>query len=541
MSSSNEIISALSIKQHIKFNQTYYMKRKAFFIVSILSIILSACDKDFEEINTDPTKLTPQNMQYNYLFTSAIMDIAGNTDGYSAGIWESSLSYASTMMQQLSSTSAYWYGDKYVFNEVYTSAFWRTQYPTSIKNIVDVMENVKDDETRRDLYNICRILKVFSFQRITDLYGDVPYFEAGLGYINSTTHPKYDLQQDIYADMLKELDEAATALGTVTNNSVADADVLYGGDVDKWKKFAYSEMLRLAMRMSKIDTDKAKTWAQKAIEGGVMQSNEDNAICPHEAKGTSPVSNPVGLQFASREPGSYRISETFMNFLRWNKDPRLQFLATISADPTDGADLGNTDTAIQLGQPNGYDASGAVHDITKAANWPGDQNKYSVVNRSTFAREDAPTFLLTYAETSLLLAEAAQRGWVGSDASAYYEDGVVAAILQLNQAGADIAASDAQDYIDAHPYNSANGLEMINTQYWAATFADWNETWCNWRRSGYPALQPVNYPGNSTNGTIPRRFSYPLDEANVNPQNYLEAVSRIEGGDEITSRVWWDK
>ena len=517
------------------------MKRKAFLIASILSVALTACDKGFEGINTDPTKLTQQNMQYNYLFTSAIIDMAGNPDGYSGGIWESSLSYASTMMQQLSSTSAYWYGDKYVFNESYTSAYWRTQYPNTVKNIVDVMENSKDDDTRKDLYNICRILKVFTFQRLTDLYGDIPYFEAGLGYTTNTTHPKYDLQQDIYDDMLKELDEAATALGTVTNNSVGDADVLYDGDINQWKKFAYSEMLRLAMRMSKVDADKAKTWAQKAVDGGVMESNEDNAICPHEAKGTSPVSNPVGLQFASREPGSYRISETFTNFLKSNKDPRLPFLATITEDPTDGSDLGNTDTAIQLGQPNGYDASSGPHDITNAPNWPGDQNKYSVVNRSTFAREDAPTFFLTYAETSLLLAEAAQRGWISGNASGYYKDGVVAAILQLNQAGASIAETDAENYINEHPYNNADGLEMINTQYWAATFADWNETWCNWRRSGYPVLVPVNYPGNSTNGTIPRRFSYPLDEANVNPQNYLEAASRIQGGDEITSRVWWDK
>ena len=518
------------------------MKNKFSLLYSTLFIILlSSCDKNFEEINIDATKLTEQNMQYNYLFTSAQLFTAGNGDGYAAGTWQNNLSYASTMVQHLSSTSSFWFGDKYIYNANYNGAFWRWQYPTSIKNLVDLMNNIKDDDKRKNLYQISRILRVFQFQRMTDIYGDIPYSEAGQGYANNLTNPQYDQQQDIYIDMLTELEDAAQKLDAAAENTVGDADLVYGGDVIKWKKFAGSQMVRLAMRMSKVDATTATTWVKKAVQGGVMESNADNAIIEHEAKGTNPVSNPVGLQLASREPASYRLSKTFVDHLVTNSDPRLPWFATVVADATETSDKGNNDPALQLGQPNGYDRNGTATDIKNASNWPGDQNEYSIVNRETFSREDAPTFLLTYAETQLLLAEAAQRGWITGDAAAYYRKGVEGAIMQLNQTGGEIQLAEAAAYVNAHPYIPAQGLKMINEQYWIATFSDWLETWSNWRRSGYPQLTPVNYQGNTSNGTIPRRFTYPLDEATVNPANYSAAISNLAGGDKMTSRVWWDK
>jgi len=509
-----------------------------------LFIILPGCDKKLEEINIDPNRINAQNMDFNYLLTSAELYTAGNPTGFGDGIWESSLNYSSTMMQHLSSTHLdRWLGDKYIYDGGANGAFWETQYPFSIKNIVDLIENVKQDEKRKNLYNISRILKAFLFQRITDLYGDIPYFEAGLGHINGYTSPKYDLQQEIYSHLLGELNDAAQKLD-VNADKVGEADLFYKGDVSQWKKFAYSEMLRLAMRMSKIAPDSARKWSEKAVIGGVMQSNDDNAICRHEAKAANPVTNPVGLALATFYPSEYRLSETFISFLKVTNDPRLRHLATVAANPGDPADLGDTAIAIQLGQPNGYDNRGGAEDIAKAPNWPGDQNKYSVVNKKTFARQDAPTFILTYAETALLLAEAAKRQWnVGGTARDYYNNAVKAAILQLNQAGANISDDEANDYLNAYPYDDTSGLEMINRQYWIATFADWNETWCNWRRSGYPQLTETDYQGKITIGTIPRRFTYPLNEPHLNPKSYKEAVQRLAGygGDKMTTRVWWDK
>jgi hypothetical protein len=123
-----------------------------------------------------------------------------------------------------------------------------------------------------------------------------------------------------------------------------------------------------------------------------------------------------------------------------------------------------------------------------------------------------------------------------------YNNGVKAAITQygLFDAAAAVGDAAANDYLTAHPYDAAKGLEMINTQYWAATLFDGYEAWCNWRRTGYPVLTPVVYPGNNTGGTIPRRFPYPLSEAASNPVNYKAAKDGVPGGDVLTSRVWWD-
>jgi hypothetical protein len=160
-------------------------------------------------------------------------------------------------------------------------------------------------------------------------------------------------------------------------------------------------------------------------------------------------------------------------------------------------------------------------------------------------KTNGTTFILTYGESELLLAEAVQSFGIAGDAAQHYHDGVKAAITYLSQYDSKMAVSDAdaESYLSTHPYNAANGLEMINTQYWALTntMLDFYESWANWRRSGYPVLIPVVYPNNVTNGTIPRRFPYPLAESNVNPVNYNAASAAVPGGDNLTGRVWWDK
>jgi hypothetical protein len=272
-----------------------------------------------------------------------------------------------------------------------------------------------------------------------------------------------------------------------------------------------------------------------------MSVYADNAIIQHQAVTGTPVVNGSGLIFLSNDPNGYRLSETFVNYLRNTADPRLCFLGTVCSDPTNPGDVGDTATILQLGQPNGYDPanSGTAYDLVNAVNWPGNANRYSVVNRFTFARLDAPTFFLTAGETQLLLAEAAQRGWITGDPAVYFTAGVTAAMQQLGQqAGAGPTADAITMWLAANPYNGT--LEQINTQYWIAGFMDENECFANWRRSGYPSLIPVNYPGNVTGGAIPRRFTYPQTEASTNTANYNAAVSLLPGGDKMSSRVWWD-
>ena len=508
--------------------------------IVLMSATLVSCDKDFEEINIDPTKLTSANMDYNYLFTAAQLVTAGNSDGNAYEDWRNNLIYASCMIQHLSSTTGYWAGDKYTYNAGYNSAYWDANFNNSIRNIVEVVEHTKDNAAYTNAYNIARIFKVFMFQRLTDMYGDIPYSQAGLGFIEGTTSPVYDKQQDIYMGMLNELQEAATALDAGAANTLGDADQMYGGDVTKWKKFAYSEMVRIAMRMTKVDASTAGQWVKTAFAGGTFTSNDDNALLNHADVPWNIQTNGNAWVLDQVDPDASRVSESFINMLKSKSDPRLRYIATVATDPTDLTDKGDNDPAIQLGQPNGYDVGGSTTDISKAPGYPGSRNKYSIVNRNTFARKDAPTFILTYGETELLLAEAAQRGWISESAEKLYDQGVAASILQVNQAGAALTQADATAYLTANKYNVAAALKQINEEYYVTTFMDEYEAWANWRRSGYPVLVTVNYFGNVTNGTIPRRFTYPAGEAATNGTNYNAAVGGLDDGDVMTSRVWWD-
>jgi len=502
------------------------------------------CRKDFVSINTDPNAISASQINFNYLFTNAELLTSGNSDGNGYEDWRNNLIYSGCMIQHLSSTYSYWDGDKYLYNGNYNSAYWDENYPNGIADIVAVTDHVAKDTAAYNFYQICRIFKAFMFQRMTDMYGDCPYKQAGLGYIGGITAPRYDKQQDIYADLLAELQAAAAALDPARPNTIGAADLLYGGDPVSWKRFAYSEMVRLAMRMSKVDPTAAQQWIQTAVQGGVMTGNAGNAVIHHQNVAGTPVANGDGLILLGNDPNGYRLNATFVQFLRSTADPRLIYLGTVCANPAAPADKGDTSWSRQLGQPGGYDApnSGSSNDLTRAPGWTGNQNDYSVVNRYTFARLDAPTFFITCGETGLLLAEAAQRGWITGDPAQYYVAAVRAAMVQLGaQAGAGPSDSLIEGWLNAHPYDPAHGLEQINNQYWIAGFMDENECFANWRRSGYPVLTPVGYPGNVTGGTIPRRFTYPQSEASANGANYAEAVSRLAGGDKMTSRVWWDR
>ena len=518
------------------------MPNKSYIILIFLLAGIS-CKKDFVKINTDPNQITSGQINYNYLFTNTELQTSGNTDGNGYEDWRNNLIYSGCMVQHLSSTFSYWDGDKYLYSATYNSAYWDRNYPNAVANIVDLMQHVAPDTAQANFYQIARIFKAFMFQRITDMYGDCPYSQAGLGYISGITAPRYDKQQDIYADLLHELQDAAAKLDPAKPNTIGPADIIYGGDPLAWKKFAGSEILRLAMRCSKVDPVMAQTWVQTALQIGLIDGNVTSAVLQHQNVSGTPVTNGDGLVLLGNDPNGYRLHATFVSFLHNLADPRLPYLATVCADPSVAADKGDTSSARQLGQPGGYDPpnSGSAHDLIHAPGWPGNQNSYSIVNRYTYARLDAPTFFITCGQTRLLLAEAAARGWITGDPAAYYTAGVKAAMQQLAaQAGAGPSDALINTWLADHPYDPAHGLEQINDQYWIAGFMDENECFANWRRSGYPSLTPVNYPGNVTGGAIPRRFTYPPDEVSNNTANYNEAVSRLNNGDRMTSRVWWD-
>ena len=176
---------------------------------------------------------------------------------------------------------------------------------------------------------------------------------------------------------------------------------------------------------------------------------------------------------------------------------------------------GNADPSVQKGMPNGKDLSGIAG--RTIASDPSFTTFPDYSSPSSYMiKRNGPTFILTYAETELLLADAAQRWNITTSGSAatHYGNGVTAAMTYLDQydPAIDVTDAAAATYIAANPYSAANGLQMINTRYWAHTntMLDFYESWSNWRRTGFPVLTPVVYPNNVTNGTIPRRFLIPF-------------------------------
>ncbi|RYF86767.1 MAG: SusD/RagB family nutrient-binding outer membrane lipoprotein [Chitinophagaceae bacterium] len=522
---------------------------KTFLLAFTGIVLVTGCTKNFDKTNTNTAAYSQSSFDPNYLLTTSQLTYTGSTD-FSYETWRGNLIYCSTFMQGLSTVVGYWAGDKYLLNEGYTSAYWQVAYPEQVKNVVDLTQFTKDKPQFKNLYQISRLMRVLILQRITDLYGDVPYSQAGLGYYNSTYFPKYDAQQTIYNDMLKEVEEATNALDPAADKP--SGDVYYKGNIDQWKRFGYSLMLRLAMRLTKADPTAAQAWATKTL-GKTFTSNADNAYVKHDAAGGRTTINrnsQVLIGDGGQENYYVKWSKMFIDFLKASNDPRLGKVAVtqLYTDPNGKAQNAafNSNPTAQKGMPNGKDLSGvAGRDISSDPSFTTFPD-YSSPHPGMIKR-DGVTFILTYAETELLLADAAQRFGVGGTATAatHYNNGVKAAMTYLSQYDAAMTVTDAQAdaWLLANPYNAATGLAAINNQYWVltCTMLDFYEAWSNWRRTGFPVLTPVVYPNNATNATIPRRFPYPSFEAASNPDNYNAARAAVPGGDNLTGRVWWDK
>ncbi|WP_108424590.1 SusD/RagB family nutrient-binding outer membrane lipoprotein [Flagellimonas amoyensis] len=510
------------------------MKRSIYLILFVF--ILGACDKGFEDVNVNPTK--PVQVDVSTKLTTAIL--LASSERYDN--WRANLIYQSTMMQHMATLAGYWAGDKYTWDRGYASSLMDRYYTGVVKQVEDMLLQLETEGGPEEMKAITRILRVFAYSRLTDLYGDVPYSEAGKAVIDGVFQPSYDPQSEIYADMLNELEESAAALGTGTSG-FGSADIIYNGDQEKWRRLANSLMLRLGFRLIKVDPAGAQEWVTKAINGGVMESNADIFYVPHTNGPEGINQNGNGETFLA--DNSPRLSKTFVDFMLNNDDPRLTVLGSLpeNTGETDGGGAAilrtpteRLDPTTQKGLPNGLDA-GLLEDSTGETNIQA----YTEPNRMLVTGLDDPMFFQTYAEVEFMLAEANVRWGLAGDAETHYNNGVRAAMemLEMYGGGGAIPSADIDDYLINNPYDPGNALEQINTQYWAATFLNEYEAFSNWRRTGFPVLVPVNYPGNVTNGTIPRRLTYSESEQVNNPQNYNEAISR-QGPDLLTTRVWWD-
>ena len=504
-----------------------------FLSLAFCLLLLQSCDKNFEEINTNPNAVSTPTPEY--IFSKALYDGArysGNTETLLLG----------TMQYTTSYNDVEGFGSKYVAARLdLTMGIFNNAYPNQINEIGEVIKVVKDDPAKINLYAVARIWKVFCFSRITDLYGDVPYSQAAQGYNESLYQPAYDAQKDIYTDMLKELDEAAKSLDPANPTTFGAADLIYNGNTAQWKKFAYSLMLRLGMRMTKADAAAAQTWVTKAIAGGVITDYADIAKLSYVGSGQDINKNPIALVMindnyikadgiSNNEGGKYQ--QVFIDSLKANNDPRLKVISVVYVNG-----VASSDESIQKGMPSNINGTKPSNFVT-----------FSEPNQNTVLKLSAPLLLFTTAETNFLLAEAAVKSWYAAEtASSLYEKGIRAAMKHWDLISGTTGTIDAgriDSYVAAHTLNTsgtvAQQMEQIYNQFWVGIFPDAQEVYANYRRTGYPALVPNNYPGNATGGKIFRRLLYPSSEQTLNRASYNEAVSR-QGADDLMTRVWWDK
>lgn len=522
-------------------------------------VFLSSCTKDFQAINTDPTQYIPENFDANYFLSSSERNYQEVVVGYGGPLLFQS---GWTQVFAMATVNGDYYanGDKYVQSSntnSYAQSSWNNGYRSAaLAN--EILINHGGDPAWSNITGIANIMKVLNLQYITDAYGDAPFTEAWKAR-DGNTLPVYDKQQDIYNSSLALLETSLAGMDPSKPKATADISSL-AGDITKWKRFGYSLMLRMAMRLVKRDAALARTWAEKAAAGGTLTAADDVYFKTDNSNGYG--NGNVGAWLNTTDFYQVRWSDNLIDFLKSNNDPRLSVIAEVPNDGmtanNDQAQAGNNDPSLQRGLPNGYDLiSGSSRNITTSPGYPGGtgsgQNvtpigKYSRPKISTYLNRDLPVFVMTYAETELLLAEAAAKGWeVGGTATQHYKNAVEGGLLAINAfAPNSISALQAAAFANAHPLNVSNldaSLEMINMQYWATTgvLLNFGETWNNWKRSGYPELTPVNYPGNFSGGKIPRRQPYPTGEATSNTANYESAAGQITGGDTFSARVWWDQ
>jgi hypothetical protein len=497
-------------------------------LITFLALgVLSSCefDKGFEEMNVNPNSAAQVGVATK--ITKLQTDISGSR--YEN--WRNSLIYSSTIVQHHAENN-WWAGDTYNRNDDWSFAQWNQAYGGMVKGVQDIIAQLESEGDSGTHMGMARIMRVFIFHRITDLYGDCPYSEAGQGYINGILTPKYDSQQDIYMDMLKELEEAVAQISG--DGALGSADVIFGGSAVHWKAFGNSMMLRLAMRLTQVDAGTAQAWAVKAIGGGTMTSNDHMASVKH-GDGSSGRKNGHGEVF-DVDQGS-RISTSFMS--RMNGDPRKTRLFMRNADK-------NQDAANLIGMKNGLknepytDLDG--NDIPAA----GDTTVYAMA-ATELQSITAPMVLQTYAEVEFLKAEAAIRGWISSSDKAHYEAGVTAGMQMLEGiygttpiSGAEISTFLAGDGAYKSGGSVGERWEQVMDQYFIATYLNEYEAYANWRRSGFPNITATRHPGSYTNGQFMVRMIYPTAESGSNAANYAAAVAN-QGPDTYTTSLWWDK
>lgn len=546
-------------------------------ITMACALFFASCSDEYmENMNTDPSKAA--TIDPNAQLTTAQLQTYGDLS-----MMEIYRNYHYAFTQQLmgcwNTTN---YGGRHTLDNNEMSRIWTSFYTQSLKNIIDAQYRTAEDAEKVNINSVLRIYRVYLMSIITDTYGDAPFSEAGLGFLEGKFNPKYDKQEDIYNAFFLELEDAVNKIDP-TKDKVT-GDLIYAGDVTKWQQLANSLRLRFAMRISNVNPTKAQTEFENALaaNGGVITDASSDALIKYMT---------IAFSFGQEAYSDYRgnslsqllfghdpannpsyLCSTFFNQLYNSGDPRTFKISRCYYDglmsatsPDNRVDI--TQEMIEKGiafsprdpgayswepWPTGYDsdicAELAVNNPSVTATMAREVEPKLANN---FLKSDNPGVVMTSAEVKFLMAEATVKKWnVGSvSAEDLYKQGVRAAIDFLTDNYGCTATTDAEfdAFIQdkgAFGHTDNQKLEAINTQAWILHFTNPAECWANVRRSGYPKLKsPAEYGFGQylTGGTeIPVRLCYPVLESSYNKKSYNEAIERMGGTDNWHSLLWWD-
>jgi hypothetical protein len=530
------------------------MKIKIYILLLCLAGINFVGCSHFEELNKNPHKSS--DLDPNLQIATVQMRQSENHQE-----WHRYICYPGGFMHQwCGDWATVNYGGHCVKSTAFTEQLWMSYYPYIIRDAVDVVQRTSDNPAYVNVNSIARIIKVENFLKLTDYYGDIPYFNAGMGYYTGNYNASYDKQEDIYDDFFKELSEASAAL--TASDDLLTHDLYYDGNIEKWRKFANSLHLRIAMRLIKINPEKARTEAEKAIAAGVFTSNDDICFVSHEnyqnpGSGEGP-GNGLATRLSNQGDAinnAFRLSTELISSMENRYDPRILYYGGVYYNNGEATEITQAVKAAlncdyqYMTFPAQYfsyeDWRPAIDIVVNGQTLNVSHSFQRLQPSKLITRFDAPFVHMTYAEVEFLLAEAAYRGWNvgGGSALSHFEKGLEAAVHQWSLFGVTSFDEAAiANFIEFNKNNFAgNELIEINTQLWILHFLDPLETWSNWRRTGIPEINFIVWPDNTSDGKIPRRMEYPLEEQTKNEANYQEVLIRMGGTDSWTNRVWWDK
>src|SRR6218665_868472 len=499
------------------------MKNIKFKSCLLLGLFLAqACTKDFEKINTPPD--TVSNIDPAFILSKAQKDMAFAEGTEAANIqfgiwaqhWAAGLGLATPSRYIQQSDDGNW-----------------SEHYNIIRNLSQVRNQIlagrESDPKARTKLAIARIAEISVWQRLTDLFGDVPFSQSALGADDVNSQPKFDTQESIYKTLIRDLDVALSQINA-TDDSYGAADFYFQGNAAKWKKYGNSLKLKLGMRIRYADPILAAKTATEAMRQPLMESNNDNAAVPTFNDAATSSMHPLLQHWVTGSPDFKYLATALVNQLLATNDPRLPRLPH------------PTDNSVKAKAP-AYKGIGVA--LTDAMLKTIVKADYSTASQTTFFNKAytpaIPCLAMSFSDVSFFKAEAALEGWGASVGMAeqFYKDGVKAAMAQSPYNITDIPPS-YQNELSFAGLSKEQMLEKIGVQKWIQLFGRSMEAYTEWRRMGYPKLTPGPNLG-STNGTIPRRTVYSSFEILLNKKNYDEAVSRLSHGDSYLSKVWWDK